>query len=94
MLVSVLKAESVGFSLFTPAGSVRLASDRSGDDYVELALDTGADPPRPTVRVSRRRGRQTVESERVVGEGRPIGELTESDILDAVLPEIVEFFVR
>lgn len=94
MLVSALKAESAGFSLFTPGGALRLASDRSRDDYIELRLDPNADPPQPTLLVSRRRGRDTIETERVVGEGKAIGEITETDVLDAVVAEVVEFLVR
>lgn len=94
MLISGLKAEGLGFSLFTPSGSLRLASDRSGDDYLELSLDAERDPPQPTLRVSRTRGRRTIESERLVGSGKSIGELTQEDVLDALLAEIAEFVVR
>lgn len=94
MLITALKAEGLGFSLFTPAGSLRLASERSGDDYIELALDAESDPPRPKLHISRTRGRQTIESERAIGEGRPIGELTEEDVLEALLAEISALVVR
>ena len=94
MIIMALKAERLGFSLFTPAGSLRLASERSGDDYIELVLDAERDPPRPKLHISRTRGRQTIESERTIGEGRPIGELTEEDVLTALLAEIAELVVR
>lgn len=94
MLIAALKAEGFGFSLFTPAGSLRLASDRSGDDYVELVLDSDRDPPQPTLHVSRTRGRRTIESERMIREGSPIGELTGEDVLNALLAEIGELVVR
>lgn len=94
MLITALKAEGLGFSLFTPAGSLRLASERSGDDYIELVLDAESDPPRPKLHISRTRGRQTIESERAIGEGRPIGELTDEDVLEALLAEISALVVR
>lgn len=94
MLIMALKAEGLGFSLFTPAGSLRLASERSGDDYIELVLDAGSDPPQPKLHISRTRGRQTIESERALGGGRPIGELTDEDVLEALLAEISALVVR
>ena len=40
-LASALKADGHGFTLFTPAGNPRLASDRQRDDFIELALERG-----------------------------------------------------
>ena len=40
-LASALKADGHGFTLFTPAGGLRLASDRQRDDFIELALERG-----------------------------------------------------
>ena len=41
----VLRSEGYLFSLFTPSGGVRLMSDKSADDFIELVLDTtGAVP--------------------------------------------------
>ncbi|MBI1875375.1 MAG: hypothetical protein HYS05_16015 [Acidobacteria bacterium] len=95
MLITALKAEGFGCSLFTPAASLRLASDRSGDDYIELVLDSEGDLPRPKLHISRTRGRQTLESERMIGEpGRAIGELTDEDVLEALLAEISALVVR
>src|ERR671919_136932 len=56
-LANVLKIEGYPFTVFTPSGGVRLMSDRSADDYVEITLDTSADAPRITGRISRSRGR-------------------------------------
>ncbi|MBI4476527.1 MAG: hypothetical protein HY654_05095 [Acidobacteria bacterium] len=94
MTATALKAEGLGFSLFTPAGSLRLASDRTGADYIELALDAHSDPPRPILHVGRARGRQTMESERIIAEGKAIRELTEEDVLNALVAEVAEFVVR
>jgi hypothetical protein len=40
-LAGALKAQGHGFTLFTPAGSPRLASDRQRDDFIELGLERG-----------------------------------------------------
>ena len=39
-VANALKAEGYAFTVFTPSGSVRLMSDRSSSDYIELTLDT------------------------------------------------------
>src|ERR1700687_2464389 len=59
-LANVLKAHGYPFSLFTPGGSVRLMSERSSADYIELALDSTDDPPRGVGRSSRGRGQRVV----------------------------------
>ena len=55
-LASALVAEGHRFTVFTPASSVRLASERSAEDFVELLLDTTADPPVVLGRTSKGRG--------------------------------------
>src|SRR5262245_19857050 len=49
-VANVLKAHNHPFTVFTPGGSVRLMSERSADNYVELALDTSGDAPAMTLR--------------------------------------------
>ena len=43
---NVLRAEGHPFTVSTPGSSVRLVSDRSGSDYIDLSLDTTENPPR------------------------------------------------
>jgi len=93
-LASALVAEGHRFKVFTPAGSVRLASESSGEDYIELALDTTADPPLVVGRTSRGRGRRQIATERPVKEDIPIEQLTEEDILAFVLAELTPFLER
>ena len=93
-LASALVAEGHRFKVFTPAGSVRLASESSGEDYIELALDTTADPPLVVGRTSRGRGRRQIAAERPIKEDIPIEELTEEDILAFVLAELTPFLQR
>ena len=59
---TALGAEGHLFKVFTPAGSVRLASERSPDEFIELFLDDSADPPEVLGRTSRGRGRRMVTS--------------------------------
>jgi hypothetical protein len=87
---NVLRAENRAFTVFTPAGSVRLMSDRSGDDYIELALDSTGAEPLVTGHTSRARGRRVDESERVIGSGNPT-ELTEEDVLTFLATELEPF---
>ena len=54
----MLRAEGYLFNVFTPSGSVRLMSDRSAEDFIELALDTSGAAPQVIGRVSRSRGRR------------------------------------
>jgi len=66
-LANALKAEGYAFTVFTPSGSVRLMSDRSASDFVELTLDTSENPPRVIGQVSRERGRRVLDTERAIG---------------------------
>lgn len=77
-----LKSEGFGFTVFTPGGGLRLASDRGRDDFIELALDT--DGPRPHVvgRISQTRGSRTIDDERPLKAGASPDALTEEDVLD------------
>jgi hypothetical protein len=87
---NVLRAENFTFTVFTPAGSVRLMSDRSADDFIELSLDTTGADPVVVGHTSRARGRRVGESERVIGSGHP-AELTEADVLDFLATELEAF---
>jgi hypothetical protein len=86
-------AEGHRFKVFTPAGSVRLAAESSGEDYIELGLDSTADPPVVVGRTSRGRGRRQI-SERPVQEDVPIEDLTDDDVLAFLLRELTPFLER
>ena len=85
-VVVVLRGEGLGFQTFTPAESVRIVSDRSPEDFVELDLDASTSPPRVVGRVSVKRGRLGVlVEEQPLAPGRRIGEIREDDVLDFLM---------
>jgi hypothetical protein len=90
----VLSAEGHQFHVGTPAGSVRLTSAASGEDYIEILLDTSEDPPEVVGRTNRGRGRRMISSERAVRERTAVAELNEEDVLAFLLTEVVPFVSR
>lgn len=94
MLAGALRAEGHAFAVHTPTGGLRLASDRSAEDFIEFALDTSADPPTVIARVSRARGHRVVSAERPIREGTAVERLIEEDVLEFLLGEIVAYVVR
>jgi len=89
-VANVLRAEGYPFSVSTPSGSVRLMSDRTAEDFVEIALDTTGDMPSVMGHASRARGRRVIESERAVGDP---AHLDENDVLEFLTKEL-EAFLR
>ena len=83
-VANVLKVQGYLFGVFTPSGSVRLASEKSADDYIEIALDTSGDQPVVLGHSRRARGGHVVEHERPIG-GPAIGSITEEQVLSFVL---------
>ncbi len=94
MFATALKAEGYPFNVFTPGGGLRLMSERSGDDFIEVFLDTTADPPIVSGRVNRGRGRRLVTTEQPVREATAVGQLTDEDVTEFLLREIVPFLER
>jgi hypothetical protein len=81
MVAGALKAEGYPFTVSTPSGGLRLASDRGRDDYVEFELEGGGANPTVIGRVRRTRGSRTLEEERPVKAGAAPQELTKEDVL-------------
>jgi hypothetical protein len=90
-VANALKADGYAFTVFTPSGSVRLMSDRSAEDYIELTLDTADDPPRVMGQISRTRGRRVIDAERAIGTPDA---LTEDQLLDFLVKELEAFVER
>lgn len=86
-IANILRAEAQLYTVSTPGNSVRLVSDRSPSDYIELALDTSGRRPQVIVHSSRSRGRRVTETETPMGSGA-VGEITEEEVLSAVLKEL------
>ena len=92
-VANVLKIQGYPFTVFTPSGSVRLMSDKSSDDYIELFLDTAVQDPVVMGHASRGRGRRVVESEHPLGSGA-VRDLTEEDVLSFVMKELAPLVDR
>jgi hypothetical protein len=87
----VLRAEGYLFSVFTPSGSVRLMSDKSADDFIELVLDSTGAGPLVVGRVSRTRGNRTDISEQPLNPAVPIREISEGETLTFVVKALEPF---
>ena len=92
-VANALRAEHYNFTVSTPSGSVRLMSDTSAEDFIELSLDTTTDSPRVVGRTSRARGRRVVDSEQVVASGDP-GSLTDAELFAFLMRELEPFVER
>ena len=103
-LASALKAEGHGFTLFTPAGSPRLSSDRQRDDFIELGLERGDTAPGDTAsgdtalqvvgHVSHVRGSRTLTRTQPVEAGASPGSLTDEQLLSFLLEALRPWIER
>ncbi|HKY20565.1 MAG TPA: hypothetical protein VJM31_05035 [Vicinamibacterales bacterium] len=94
VLANVLLAEGYGFTVFTPNGGLRMASVKSGEDFIEFALDTSQPEPFVVLRVNQTRGRRVLQHDRPVKGNTSVDQLTEEDVLQALLEEIAPFVER
>jgi hypothetical protein len=93
-VANVLKVEGYAFVVHTPAGSVRLASEKSGHDFIDLRLDTSGPRPQVVLRVERVKGRETTSEERPMKPGALVEHLTDQDVLDAVAEGLMVLIER
>jgi hypothetical protein len=93
-VVNALKTEGYSFTVFTPGNGLRLAADRGRDDFIELALDSGSDPPQVMGRISRTRGSRTIDEEQPVKPGAPPESVTEDDLLEFLLRALEPWLER
>ena len=94
LVANTLKAEGYAFTVFTPGGGLRLASDRGRDDYIEFALDGGTDPPQAIARISHSRGSRTLSDERPIKAGAAPETLSEEDVLAFLLNALEPWLER
>jgi hypothetical protein len=88
MFANVLKSEGMPFEVMTPAGGVRLQSERHREDAIEMELDTSADPPQPLVTITRVRGSRVIQSDRTIKGSNPLVQLTEDDVIEMLIEEL------
>lgn len=88
MFANILKSEGLNFEVMTPAGGVRLQSERQRDDAIEMELDTTADPPQPLVTITRARGSRVIQTDRSIKGSNPLVQLGEEDVIDMLLDEL------
>jgi hypothetical protein len=80
-VAAAFTGEGMPFRLDTPRGTIRLVSERSADDYIEVVLDDSDERDAPEVigRSVRARGRQSVTVvEELLG---PPSELSEDRVI-------------
>jgi len=94
LLANTLKAEGYSFTVFTPGGGLRLASDRGRDDYIEFALDAESDPPQAVGRISHTRGSRTLMDERPIKPDASPDALSEEDVLAFLLTGLEPWLER
>jgi hypothetical protein len=93
-LANALRVEGLSFTLFTPEGALRLASDRSRVDFIELTLDTADEVPRVLARISYARGSRTRDEERTLKPGVPLAAISEEDVLEFFLGALEPWLER
>ena len=94
LVANTLKVENHAFTVFTPGGGLRLASDRGRDDYIEFALESTSDPPQVVGRISHTRGSRTLAEERPIKPGTPPEGLSEEDVLTFLLDALQPWLER
>jgi hypothetical protein len=87
-VADVLKAERVPFAVQTPAGAVRLVSERAASDFLEVRLDTSGERPQVVVHTERVLGREQFVDAQPIRPGVLVSALTEQDLVDAIADAI------
>jgi len=93
-VANALKAEGYSFSVFTPGGGLRLASDTSRDDFVDFSLDGAGEVPQVIGRISHSRGSRTIDEERPVKPGASPEMLSEDDVLEFLVTALEPWLER
>lgn len=93
-VVSALKSEHFLWSVSTPSGMVRLSSDASRDDFIEIDFDASGDAPRVVGRVSCGRGSRLNREERPLVDSVSPAAITEQDVLDFLLGALTPWLER
>jgi len=86
-----LKAEGHPFRVSTPADAVRMSTEASGENFIELVFDTVGEQSELRGRVSRVRGHRLLVEEKVVSQGPAVGSFSDEDALAFLLSELGPF---
>jgi hypothetical protein len=93
--LQALRAEGHRFQISTPSDAVRVSSEKTPQDGVELALDTTGASPVVVLRATQARGRQVLSEERAAASGtEAIATLTEEQALAWLLDALIPLFER
>jgi hypothetical protein len=85
----VLNATGEAFSVHTPAGSVRIVSDKSPETFFEVELDTAGSRTAVIGRTSHVGGRRgAIVEEQPIARGKSVEQLTEQDLSECLMSEI------
>ncbi|MDO8836487.1 MAG: hypothetical protein Q7V01_12875 [Vicinamibacterales bacterium] len=93
-IAQALSAEGHPYRVTTPGGGVRMGSERSARNFVDLRLDTSTAEPNVVVEFSRERGHRVLVDERVLGSGKPVSALTEEDVVEFLVNAVGELVER
>ncbi len=93
-VANVLKVEGHPFAIHTPAGSVRFASERYPDSFVEVSVDTSRRPVAIVGRTIFARGRQITDRETVVAEAGDLAAYEADRAVEFLGSELVPFLER
>ena len=93
-VANVLKAENYAFTVSTPGRGVRLAAERGRDDYLDITLNTNADPPAVVGHLRYTRGSRTIDEERPVKPGAAPDQISEEDVLEFIVRALEPWIER
>jgi len=92
---TVLRGEGHDFTLHTPADAVRLVSDRSPQEAIEVELHADGQAPYVLGRTRLLRGgKDPLVEERALAPGKGIADLTENDVTAFLVQEIPRLVAR
>ena len=93
-VISILKVERLSFRLSTPAGSVRLTSEKHHEDFIDLTVDASQDPVTIMTTLSHVHGQRVSTTDRPLADGVAVDQLTEEHVLAFLLEALPVFVAR
>ncbi len=93
-VANVLKVEGHPYTINTPAGSVRFASERWPESFVEVTLDTTRRPVAVVGRTVFARGREGIDREAVVAEAAELATVEAERWVEFLARELEPFLER